>query len=151
MSFNYGLTNCEQNWLDGFYCRYDGAKTKCCLNLLIYIIHGVPINMELNRLRNIHLYTFICKSDQTRNKKQHIPAIRGQFQKFGQPFLQFYLYILCLSVCLSVCPFEFNKRLNRLGPNFVWDFTWPQWRVLNERIKNKMLCRVNKGLNGLET
>ena len=30
----------------------------------------------------------------------------------------------CLFVCLSVCIQKTSKRLNRSGPNFVWDLTW---------------------------
>ena len=40
-----------------------------------------------------------------------------------------YIYNLaCLSVCLYPIT---SKRLNRSGPNFLWDITWPQGRFMN--------------------
>ena len=45
------------------------------------------------------------------------------------------IYILCLSVWVSVCLFVSNKRS---GPNFVWDFTWPQGRFINDQNFQKL-------------
>ena len=44
------------------------------------------------------------------------------------PFNYFQLsrYILCLSGYLFVCLYPALKRVNRSGPNLVWDFTWPR-------------------------
>ena len=47
-----------------------------------------------------------------------------------------YINLACLSVCLGVCLFVSNKsskRLNRSGPNFLWDITWPQGRFMNDQ------------------
>ena len=45
------------------------------------------------------------------------------------------LYFLYLSVCLlvylSVCIQKTSKRLNRSGPNCVWDLTWLQGRFMD--------------------
>ena len=45
------------------------------------------------------------------------------------------LYLLYLSVChgvyLSVCIQKTSKRLNRSGPNCVWDLTWLQGRFMD--------------------
>ena len=40
------------------------------------------------------------------------------------------IYIRCLSVCLFFCIQWTSKRLNRSGPNFVWDLTWPQGKFI---------------------
>ena len=57
-----------------------------------------------------------------------------------------YIYTLhvFLSVCLSVCIQLMSKRLNRSGPNFVWDLTWPQGRFMDDRIfKNLPLTKFD--------
>ena len=48
------------------------------------------------------------------------------FRRFRNDFNSlFFIYkfglSVCLSVCLFVCLFVSNKRLNRSGPNFLWD------------------------------
>ena len=47
-------------------------------------------------------------------------------------WLCMYLYrnLACLGVCLFVCIQWTSKRLNRSNPNFVWDLTWPQGRIM---------------------
>ena len=46
-----------------------------------------------------------------------------------------YIYLACLFVCIQLI----SKRLNRSGPNFVWDLTWPQGRFMNDQ-NFKNLC-----------
>jgi len=46
----------------------------------------------------------------------------------------------CLFICLSVfCIQQTSTRLNRSGPNFVWDLNWPQGRFMNDQ-NFKNLC-----------
>jgi len=67
-----------------------------------------------------------------------------------------YLYILCLSVCMSgylfiyllvcLCPIN-AKRLNRSGPNFMWDLTWPQGRFTDDPNFKYLPNRIRFSLN----
>ena len=50
-----------------------------------------------------------------------------------------YQYTLFVFVCLFVCIQYRSKRLNRSGPNFVWDLMWPQGRFMNDQ-NFKNLC-----------
>ena len=60
-----------------------------------------------------------------------------------------YIYLYSLLVCL----FLYNKRLNRTGPNFVWDLARPQGRFVNDQnFKNlcfKVFCKINYMCNYL--
>ena len=52
--------------------------------------------------------------------------------------------ILFLSGSLYVCFFVSSKRLNRWGPNFLWDLTWLQGRFMDYRIfKNVPLTKFD--------
>ena len=53
-----------------------------------------------------------------------------------------YIYIYVYILCLSFCPFVSNKRLNRSGPNFVWDLTWPQGRFIDAKNYKKLFPKV---------
>ena len=45
--------------------------------------------------------------------------------------------------CLSVRLYPINvKRLKRSGPNFVWDLTWPQGRVMNDQNLKNLCLKV---------
>ena len=72
----------------------------------------------------------------------------------------FYILInaiyICLSVCpcLSVCIQQTSKRLNRSGPNFVWNLKWPQERFMDaQNYKNvcpKVFCFLLNFENALK-
>ena len=55
---------------------------------------------------------------------------------YGCPW---YIYFACLYVFLSFCVQKTSKRLNRSGPNFVLDLTWPQGRFMKDQ-NFKNLC-----------
>ena len=49
-------------------------------------------------------------------------------------FIYINIWLVCLGVCLFVCIQKKSKRRNQSGPNFVWDFAWPQERFMDDQI-----------------
>ena len=52
--------------------------------------------------------------------------------------ISLYIYIYTLLFCLFVCNHQTSKRLNRSGPNFVWNLTWPQGRFMGNQNFKKL-------------
>ena len=60
---------------------------------------------------------------------------------FAKSIYKFGLSV-CLSVCLFVCIQYTSKRLNRSGPNFLWDIMWPQGKFMNDKNFKKCVLKV---------
>ena len=92
---------------------------------------GTSFSVNINNLRN--------------TKTEHLNKLETTNQS-KKSFSLISIYILCLSICMFVCLFGClfgcsfvfiqKKRMNRSGPNFVWDLTWPQGMFMN--------CQISK-------